>query len=86
MSPLPFQFYRLNLNFTVINRFLFSDKMWIYQVIDVLISVLDHCNILTTNNHLLLWWVTWTDNCCDAVMHYITAVMSYMSNHSSSQV
>jgi len=37
--------------FTVINRNLFSDKMLIYQHIDVLISVLDHCNILTTINH-----------------------------------
>jgi len=25
--------------------------MLIYQLIDVLISVLDHCNTLTTNNH-----------------------------------
>jgi len=39
--------------FTVINRFTLSDIMLIYQPIEILISVLYHCNTLTINQSSL---------------------------------
>jgi len=38
-------------DFRVMNHILLSDIMLIYHPIEVLISVLDHCNTLTINNH-----------------------------------
>jgi len=40
-----------DLTFTVINHISLCDIMLIYQPIEELISVLYHCNILTTNNY-----------------------------------